>query len=184
MRVVAGEYRGLKLKTIEGRDIRPTLDRVKEAVFSMVESHAVKGTFLDLFSGSGSLGIEALSRGFFHVTFVEKNRTHAAVLRENLSKIKRTNYTVRISDYRDAVSFFQREGQTFDVIYLDPPFEKNFVKECLTLLRESNILTEEGIILLEHSSSEPLPEEFQEAVLKEKKYGSILITILRRISTL
>ncbi len=182
MRIIAGQFRGLKLKTIDNDHIRPTLDRVKEAVFSMMESQSQRGVFLDLFAGSGAIGIEALSRYYEEVIFVEKEKKHIKIIEENIKALKTSGYQIYHEDAFSLLRGMIHRQKKFDVIYLDPPFKSGLLERILPLILENNLLQDQGIIVIEHGVDDPLPLSFQRYIVKEKKYGKILITILRRES--
>ncbi len=186
MRVIAGKYRGLKLKTIENEEIRPTLDRVKESVFNMIMNDAKtvsEGSFLDLFAGSGSIGIEAVSRGFSSVCMVEKKKEHIKIIKENTKRLEQGSFQLYQEDYKTALRRFYEEKALFDVIYLDPPFHRGLMKEAFLLLKQYPVYHENSLILFEHPIDEDfISDEMKPAVFKQKKYGKIMITIFRGIN--
>jgi len=178
MRVVAGTYRGLNLLTPEDQAVRPTLNHVKEAVFSMAWSHGLKGTFLDLFAGSGGIGIEAISRGYGPVVMVEKNRAHEKLVRANLAKCKGAEAQVLNMDCMAALGYLKGMKKQFDVVYLDPPFDAGFIGKVLPELYDGDLLTEDALVFCEHSANEPVPEAYRPYIIREKRYGIIHITLL------
>ena len=151
MRVIAGSARRTQLKTLEGMDTRPTTDRIKETLFNMIAPYLYDSIFLDLFAGSGGIGIEALSRGAMEAVFVEKNPKAMACVKENLQKthFERKGMTMQM-DVMTALYKLEGEKQ-FDYIFMDPPYNHELEKSVLTYLAESSLLSEEGIIIVEAS---------------------------------
>lgn len=172
MRVIAGTARSLPLKTIEGLDTRPTTDRIKETLFNMLH-HDIPGCrFLDLFSGSGSIGIEALSRGASKVYFVESNRKATECIRENLAFTKLGEGTsVMECDALTAIRKIDGK-EVFDIIFMDPPYNMNHEKEVLTALASSDIIDEYTKIIIEASLDTDFSytDELGFEITKEKIY--------------
>lgn len=151
MRVIAGSARSLKLKTIEGLDTRPTTDRIKETLFNMIQPLLCDSTFLDLFSGSGAIGIEALSRGAKSAAFVEQNKEAVDCIRYNLAFTSlEKNSTVIKQDVLSALKQLE-SGEPFDIIFMDPPYNKNHEKEVLQYLSSSKLIHDESLIIVEAS---------------------------------
>lgn len=151
MRVIAGSAKRMPLKTVEGMDTRPTTDRIKETLFNMISEYLADSYFLDLFSGSGAIGIEALSRGAAYATFVEQNKKAMNCIRENL---KFTKLDVRAELYEtDVINALSRmEGRKkFDYIFMDPPYDQLLEKRVLEYLQESDLLSEDALIIVEAS---------------------------------
>lgn len=140
MRVIAGSARRLNLKTVPGRDIRPTTDRIKETLFNMIQNDVPGCLFLDIFSGSGAIGIEALSRGAGQAYFVENNNTAVACIRENLrfTKLEDSGIVMECSAVT-AISRLESKNICFDIIFMDPPYEMNLEAEVLDRLRDSSL---------------------------------------------
>ena len=150
MRVIAGSARHLKLKTIEGMGTRPTTDRIKETLFNMLSFYVEESRFLDLFSGSGGIGIEALSRGASQAVFVEQNRKAAACIEENLTHTHLSDKAVVMSkDVMTALRLLDDEKQTFDYIFMDPPYGKLLEKEAVLCLDDSSLCDEDTTIIIE-----------------------------------
>lgn len=181
MRVVSGSARGIRLESLEGLDTRPTVDRVKESMFSMIQSSIYGSRGLDLFSGSGALGIELLSRGAISVCFVEANRMAAAIIEKNLERTKLFHKSRLIVDDVNR-ALHKLKGNSFDIIVMDPPYLKGYIKTTLLMIHECELLSEHGIIVVEHEFSDPEIEVSIEGfeMLKNKKYGKIGITIFGR----
>ena len=153
MRIITGKYRGLRLISPEGDSIRPTSDRIKETLFNILQKYNIEGDVLDLFAGSGSLGIEALSRGAERVVFADSNSDSCRLIRTNLDKLKITNEAVLLQvDYLYAVKKLATEGQSFDIILADPPYNSMYEQKLLDAIAEYDILKEDGILVIEHDS--------------------------------
>ena len=172
MRVIAGKARRVPLKTLEGMDTRPTQDRIKETLFNMLQYDLADCCFLDLFAGSGGIGIEALSRGAGFAVFVEQNPKAAEIIRENLKATKLEEQALVMNC--DALSALKRlEGKyRFDYIFMDPPYNHELEKSVLTYLAESSLLAEEGIIIVEASKETDFDyaEDLGYNIIKEKGY--------------
>lgn len=170
MRVITGSVKGRKLKTLEGLDVRPTTERVKESLFSMVQFDLPGAVVLDLFAGSGQLGIEALSRGAKLCIFVDSSKQAHEVQKENLRAVGLMNSArVVLNSFKP---FLSESKDLFDIVLLDPPYGHNIIPDALELLQ--NKLSKNGAIICETGLKEQLPEEteFLELV-KVKKYGKI-----------
>lgn len=179
VRVISGSARGLKLNCPPGIDTRPTLDRVKEAVFSMLLPYLNGAIVLDLFAGSGALGIEALSRGAEKAYFVDNSEVAINCVRNNISAAKFVNSTVITK--ATAEDFLQNCGEKFDIIFLDPPYAKGMYTKMLHLIAEHELLSEDGLIIAEWDFEIGFTEELCSFdIFKEKKYGRVGITVLKR----
>lgn len=179
MRVITGLARGRRLQTLEGNDVRPTTDKVKEAVFSSIQFDIEGRRVLDLFAGSGQLGIEALSRGAENATFVDLNPEAINVVKSNL---KATGFDVQSKVIRaDCFSFIASTFDTFDIVFLDPPYREGLLEKTLSAV--TNIMSDYGIIICERPSDIVLPEiinGFKEK--KQLKFGKILVSVYRKES--
>ena len=177
MRVITGTARGVQLKTPEGMVTRPTTDRVKEAMFSIIHFDLPGADVLDLFGGTGQLGIEAMSRGAKSAVFVDAGEPACRLIRENLKRTKLEGRVVR-SDYLDYLS---RCRDSFDIIFLDPPYAEVFLENALKRITEIDILRSGGIIVAERPLGKELPWEFEGYERsKDYKYGNTLVTIYRK----
>lgn len=176
MRVITGSARGRRLISLEGKDVRPTTDKVKESVFSIIQFQIQERVFLDLFAGSGQMGIEALSRGAKKAYFVDQSLKSIRVIEQN---VKTTGFDEKASVLRqDAQSFLVSTRETFDIAYLDPPFEKGIINEVLPLLSEK--MNKGGVILCECADNETLPEEAGDFKLdRTYRYGKIKVSLFR-----
>lgn len=152
MRVIAGTARRLQLKTIDGMDTRPTTDRIKETLFNMISHGLCDASFLDLFAGSGGIGIEALSRGAKESVFVEKNPKAVNCIKDNL---KHTHLEERAKvlqmDVLMALGSLENLGKKFDYIFMDPPYNQELERSVLQYLADSFLLSDDGIIIVEAS---------------------------------
>ena len=179
MRVITGKARGVVLKTPDGLATRPTTDRVKEALFSIIQFEIPGGTVLDLFGGTGQLGIEALSRGASSAVFVDASDVACKLIQENLKRTKLTdNAKVVRSDY---LEYLRRCREKFDIILLDPPYAEVFLENSLNFISEIDILQTNGIIVTERPLGKELPWDYPGFTRsKDYKYGNTLITLFRK----
>lgn len=174
MRVITGSARGRKLRTLEGQDVRPTTDRVKEGIFSIIQFDLPGANVLDLFAGSGQLGIEALSRGAKFCVFVDSSRASHEVEKENLKTVGLFKQSRVVLS--EAESFLAGTKEIFDIVLLDPPYNQNLIPPVLEMLQER--LAEDAIVLCEHELKEDLPEQVGKLVKhKDYKYGKIKVTV-------
>jgi len=179
MRVITGKARGVALKTPEGMQTRPTADRVKEALFSIIQFEIPGARVLDLFGGTGQLGIEALSRGAKSATFVDASDAACKLIKENLRRTKFGDVgSVIRSDYMD---FLKRCKEKYQIIFLDPPYAEVFLENALKCITEIDILQSGGIIIAERPLGKELSYEFEGySRSKDYKYGKVLLTIYRK----
>lgn len=176
MRVITGICRGKKLKTLETMDTRPTADKVKEAVFSAIQFDVPAANVLDLFAGSGQLGIEALSRGAAHCVFVDKNPAAAAIIKENIRSCN-FNGTSRVLNM-DSLEYLKAAKSGIDIAFLDPPYGCGLIEKALPLLDCK--LNEGALAVCEHEKELVLPESCGRFELhKRYKYGKIAVTIYK-----
>ena len=172
MRVIAGKYRGKLLKEFSLSTTKPTLDRVKESLFSSIQFDLIDASVLDLFSGTGALGIESISRGAKSVDFVDTNTEAIKIIKQNLQGID-GDYTVIKSDY---VSFLQQAkiaNKKYNIVLLDPPYNTDYGVKAIEYIINNNLLEDYGIIMYEKAYN-PLYESFFEGyTIKEKKYGTV-----------
>ena len=179
MRVISGKARGVNLKTPDGLLTRPTIDRVKEALFSIINFDIPASNVLDLFGGTGQLGIEALSRGAKSAVFVDQREDACKLIKENLkrTKLEQDAKVVRM-DYLD---YLKRCREKFDIIFLDPPYAEVFLENALKCITEIDILQSGGIIVAERPLGKDLPWDFEGYTRsKDYKYGKVLLTIYRK----
>lgn len=177
MRVITGSARGRVLETLPGEDVRPTTDRVKEAMFSIVQFELEGRRILDLFAGSGQLGIEALSRGAEYATFVDSSRDSIACVKSNLLKTGlKTNSSVVQSD---SLTFIRTSRETFDIAFLDPPYGKGILQTALPLVAKR--MSDGGVIICEHPKGEEMPDKAEDfEIFRVYKYGKTELTVYRK----
>ena len=179
MRVISGKVRGIQLKAPDGLRTRPTADRVKEALFSIIQFDVPGTRVLDLFGGSGQLGIEALSRGAKSAVIVDADEKACGIIKENLRRCKlEADAQVVRSDYMD---YLCRCKQRFDIILLDPPYAELFLENALKKITEIDILESSGIIVAERPVGKDLPWDFTGySRSKDYKYGQTVLTLYRK----
>ena len=179
MRVITGKARGVVLKTPDGMKTRPTSDRVKEALFSIIQFDIPNAKVLDLFAGTGQLGIEALSRDAKYAVFVDELDQACKLISDNLKKTKLENYARVIrSDYE---IFLKNCKEKFDIIFLDPPYAEKFLENALNFITEIDILQSGGIIVTERPAGKELVCDFPGySRSKDYKYSNTVLTIFRK----
>ena len=176
LRIIGGSWRSRKLKFINAPNLRPTPDRVRETLFNWLQNSIAETRCLDLFAGSGALGLEALSRGASEVVFIEKNRTASQQLAQNLLLLKSSSKVIN----RDAKSYLLEENNPFDIIFLDPPFRQQFLPQILDIILEKQLLKHNALIYLEHESEESYHwQDWQLAPIKETKAGQVKSYLLK-----
>jgi 16S rRNA (guanine(966)-N(2))-methyltransferase RsmD len=182
LRIIAGYAKGRKLKSPENQDIRPTSDRVKEAIFSMIAFYIPGKIVLDLFAGTGNLGLEALSRGAKFSVFVDNNREALKLVNQNIKLLGYKDKTsVVFSDALKALDLFRKRNEKFDIVFIDPPYRQSLYGEIIQSIAENDIIDRSGILIIEHPADIKLKDEYEGLKkIKEKKYGNTSITILKR----
>lgn len=176
MRVITGSARGRKLLTLEGVDVRPTTDRTKEAMFSSIQFDIEGAKVLDLFAGSGQLGIEALSRGAASAVFIDKNRQAIEIVKKNLQSTSLAKQAVVLNT--DADTYVTTTKEKFSFVFMDPPYAKGFLQKMLPLAE--GVVTEGGAIICEHPYGEELPEELSSMkIYRSYRYGKTAVTVYR-----
>ena len=181
MRVITGIARGRKLKELPGLETRPTTDKVKESVFNIVQFDIEGRRVLDLFAGTGQMGIEALSRGAAFCTFVDLRKEAAAVVRENLAHTRLAEHARVIQG--DYLAFLTGCREKFDLVFLDPPYNTGMLEKALETIAKIDIMTENGIIVCESPAEAALPElEAPYVGGREYRYGKIKLTLYHRAS--
>lgn len=175
MRIITGIARGTKLMTLEGDATRPTSERVKESVFSMLQFDIEGRRVLDLFGGSGQLGLEALSRGAAQATIVDASPDAVKVIKTNAQKTKLYDKCVILT--KDYKAFLKGTKEKYDIIFLDPPYDSNMLSESLRLIIEQDMLNKHGFIILE-SDKDEIPEYGNLTLHRHSKQGRAYITVL------
>ena len=180
MRVISGLYKG---RIIDGFDIdgtRPTMDRVKESIFSTIQNYIDESITLDLFSGSGNLGIEALSNGAKECYFVDNNKKAIEVINNNIKKLNINNAIIIKDDYNNALNTFKNKKIKFDLIFLDPPYKFNYINNIVEYIINNDLLNKKGLIICEFEND--INKEYKELeIYKEKKYGYKKVIIFKKI---
>ena len=180
MRVISGEARGRKLKTIEGLRTRPTTDRLKETLFNIINLDIKDSEFLDLYSGSGAIGIEAISRGAKTSYFIENYTDCISVINENLKNLGFQERAFVIK--QDCKQFIENTNKKFDLIFMDPPYIKNYSKEILLKILNENILKKDGTIIIEQSSDSELPNINGLEIVKIKKFKTTYFIFIKVVT--
>ena len=181
MKVISGLYKG---RIIEGFDMdgtRPTMERVKEYLFATIQNNIDDAVVLDLFSGSGNLGIEALSEGAKYAYLVDYNVKAAKTIKRNLDTIGITNAEVINMDYLKALNYLKDKDIKFDLIFLDPPYKTSFIEKSIDLITKNNLLKEDGLIICESDSLDRIVYIDNYKIIKDKKYGDKWVVILKQI---
>ena len=176
MRVISGKYKGKKLIGFDIDGTRPTMDRVKESLFGIIQNNIKNSVVLDLFAGSGSLGIEAISNGASEVYFIDNNIELINIIKKNTSGINEKMHIMK-SDYRNALELIKNSNIKFDIIFLDPPYKLNLINDCLEKIVEYNLLNENGIVVCEYETENI--ENNTLKLIKDRKYGSKKIKIFQ-----
>ena len=179
MKIISGKYKG---RNIEGHNLdgtRPTMERVKEGLFAIIQNYLDGAVVLDLFSGSGNLGIEALSEGASFAYLVDFNKKAADTIRKNLNAIGIKDAEVINLDYKKALNYLK--DKKIDLIFLDPPYKTDYIEQSIKLIDEYNILNEDGLIICENDSLDKIVYPNNYEVVKDRKYGDKWVVILRKI---
>ena len=182
MRVIAGRAKSMPLKTIPGLDTRPTTDRIKETLFNILQPYMCGCRFLDIFAGSGGIGIEALSRGADFCAFIEKNRKAVKIIEENL-KFTRLDNRARILGQEALTALRLLEGEDpFDCVFMDPPYGKGLEEQVLAVLKDASYVSEETLIIVEASLDTDFSylESYGFATVREKKYKTNMHVFIRK----
>jgi 16S rRNA (guanine(966)-N(2))-methyltransferase RsmD len=181
MRIIGGKARGTKLYTLEGINTRPTLDRVKESIFNIIQSELEGCIFLDLFSGSGAIGLEAISRGSKKAILCDKEKSAIEIIKKNIEKTHSEN---KVEVYNvDFEKCLDKIHEKIDLIYIDPPYKTDFIFKSLEKIENSKILNEGAKIILETDDEEKILKQIQKLkfeVIDKRKYGIAHIIFLKR----
>jgi 16S rRNA (guanine(966)-N(2))-methyltransferase RsmD len=176
MRIIAGDFKGRRLFAPKDSRVRPTTDKVKESIFSMIAPYLEDAVVIDLFSGTGNLGLEALSRGSERCFFGDKSRESLELTRQNIAHCRAEDRSVTILGDYDYV--LRKIPDKADLIFLDPPYGQGLIQECIAQIAKQSLLSDDGVIVAEHGTKEQLEEEIAGFMkIKEKVYGTITISI-------
>lgn len=175
MRIISGKYKGKKLIGFDIIGTRPTMSRVRESLFATIQNNLKNSIVLDLFAGTGSLGIESLSNGSKCCYFIDNNKQLIDIINKNIEGIKEEIHVIK-SDYEEALN--NLKNTKFDIIFLDPPYKLNLINNCLDKIYKYDMLNEDGIIVCEYESENVNSDNFN--LIKTKKYGSKLVKIYQK----
>ena len=178
MRIIAGKYKRRKLITSNDDSIRPVMDRVKEYIFNVIQDSTPEAQVVDIFAGSGSFGIEAMSRGAKQVTFVDLNMSSIKIIEKNIKAINVEEPWRSVR--QDAIEFVNKTVTKFDIVFCDPPYDMSAFDEFIKAVGDSAMLTEDGILIIEHYSKNQLPKNIGNLELyRDKKFGKTIISMYR-----
>lgn len=182
MRVISGEARGIRLTALKGDNTRPTSDKVKESIYNIINPYIYDARFLDLFSGTGNMGLEAVSRGAEKAVLVEKHRPCFKIIQDNITKTRLGDRVELLkSDVYTAIKRLSSENEKFDIIFMDPPYSKDLVRPCLEGISNGNLLDDDGIIIIEHDTKDLIEDKIGNLVkYREKKYGNTMISFFSK----
>lgn len=181
MRVIGGAAKGRRLLAPKGQAVRPTADRVKESLFNILPRDFSGMKVLDLFAGTGNLSIEALSRGADHAVLVDSSERSVAVIKENLRRLSfATKTEVWVASAARSLRVLARRKESFDIIFLDPPYDQGLAKRSLAIIAQCNLLDDSGTIVVEHSAREALQRRYDSLELHdERRYGDTLLSFYK-----
>ena len=181
MKIISGLYKGRNLEGYNLDGTRPTMDRVKESLFAMIQDYLEDSIVLDLFSGSGNLGIEALSNNAKESYLVDNNKKAIDTIKNNINNIRVENAKVLNLDYKKALLYFKDNNIKFNIIFLDPPYKTDYIENSIKLIDEYSLLENNGIIICESSSLDKIIYTNNYKEIKNKKYGDKYIVIITKI---
>lgn len=180
MKVISGFLKGRNILGFNIEGTRPTMDRVKESMFAMIQNYITDATVLDLFSGSGNLSIEAISNGAEYAYLVDKNKKCIDIINKNISNLNiGEKVNIINSDYKKALSILKENKKTFDIVFLDPPYKNKDIPDIIKYLIENKMLNKDAIIVCEISDLEVIKEFDEISIIKNKKYGDKYIIIYK-----
>lgn len=181
MRVISGKARGHTLKAPQGLNTRPTADRVKESIFNIIQTKLYDSIVVDLFAGSGNMGIEALSRNASKAYFIDNNKNSIQSIRENLKKTNLVNSSeIMQLDVLSAIEKLSIKGVKANIIFLDPPYSKGFIEPTLEMVFSSNILQSDGIVVVEHEKTDEVPNSIHNLEkYRTNKYGDVAVSFYK-----
>lgn len=178
MKVISGKYKGRKIEGFDIEGTRPTMDRVKESLFATIQNYVKESVVLDLFSGSGNLGIEALSEGANYAYLVDKNIKCIKTINKNINNIGIENVKVLNMDYKLALKQINKK---LDLIFLDPPYKTSLIEDSLKLIDEYDLLSDDGLIVCESDDVDKIIYSNKYESIKEKRYGDKYIVLLKKV---
>ena len=178
MKVISGKYKGRKIEGFDIEGTRPTMDRVKESLFATIQNYVKESVVLDLFSGSGNLGIETLSEGASYAYLVDKNIKCIKTINKNINNIGIENVKVLNMDYKLALKQINKK---LDLIFLDPPYKTSLIEDSLKLIDEYDLLSDDGLIVCESDDVDKIIYSNKYESIKEKRYGDKYIVLLKKV---
>jgi 16S rRNA (guanine(966)-N(2))-methyltransferase RsmD len=183
MRIITGAARGCKLKAPKGLNTRPTTDRVKEAIFNILGARTREAKILDIFAGTGALGLEALSRGGSHAMFIDLSGESIRVIKDNAAhtKLDGRSEIVR-ADVFLLLERLKRRGEKFTLVFCDPPYNKGLAQRVLEIFSDGSLLEDLGVLVIEHDKNDALPTEFAGALFhaRSEKYGATMVSFYQQ----
>lgn len=181
MKIISGKYKGRTLKGFNINGTRPTMDRVKESVFAMIQDYVKDSIILDLYSGSGNLAIEAISNGALRAYLVDNSKEAISVIKDNIKMLNIDNTIIEKADANTALDHFMSNNVVFDIIFLDPPYDSNLLDKSLCKINDNiNLLSNDGIIVCETTINVNYSKYDNLTIFKIKKYGEKTVSILKR----
>lgn len=183
MRIIGGLARGTKLYTLEGMNTRPTLDRVRESLFNIIQNEIKDSILLDLFSGSGAIGLESISRGAKKAILCDKSKQAIQIINKNVEKLRyKEKVEVLCMDYEN---YLNSTKEHFEYIYIDPPYNTNYISNSIKIINDKNLLTEKGIIIAETDEKERIEEEIRKLnisinIYDTRRYGRAWLIFMRK----
>lgn len=181
MKIISGIYKGRNLSGFDIDGTRPTMDRVKESLFAVLQDKVKNSVVLDLFSGSGNLGIEALSEGAREAYLVDKNSKACKIMKDNINRIGVKNVNTYNMDYKKALEYFKNNNIKFDLVFLDPPYNTDLIEKSIALITKYDLLKESAFIVCENNILDRIIYNDNYEKLKEKRYGDKWVVILRKV---
>ncbi len=181
MKIISGKYKGKKIEGYDLPETRPTMDRVKESLFAMIQEKIKGSIVLDLFSGSGNLAIEAISEGASFAYLVDKNKFAIKAIKKNVASLQINNCKIINTDYQKALKILKNNNIQLDLIFLDPPYKTFALEKSIKIITEYQLLKNNGLLICESNDKEKIIYPNQYKVIKEKKYGDKWICILKKI---
>lgn len=185
MRIIGGKHRGTKLYTLEGLNTRPTLDRVKESLFSILQFDLPEAMILDLFAGSGALGLEAISRGASKAILCDQSKDAIHIIEQNVEKLKaKSKVQIFQKSYLSALEILKTQNEKFDIVFLDPPYDTDFAEIASQKIAEYDLLKENASVIIETDQTEKVVLNIEKSnvfgIVDQRKYGRVTLLFLKR----